>query len=273
MSSINPKHLILKFLLANEGDPLSARDAILACGLFGIRDNSVRVALARLAAAGLIEAAGRGTYQLGPNATGLAEDVSTWRSAEHRVREWGGAWICAHCGALGRSDRSALAKRARALQLLGFRELDDELFVRPDNLIGGVIAVRERLHKLGLAVTAAVFLASQFDEARETRARQLWDGKSLTHAYRATREKLEQWLARADELEPDVAARESFLIGDAAIRLMVFDPLLPAPLVDTAARRACAEAVQHFDETGHVIWRRLHATNAATDKPTHITLN
>ena len=259
----NPRHLILKFLLGAEGEAMTAREAVAACGLFGIRENSVRVALVRLAAAGMIEAAGRGAYRLGPNAAELAEDVSTWRTAEARVCAWSGAWIVVHCGALRRSDRSALGKRDRALALLGFRELDRELFVRPDNLVGGVAAVRERLHKLGLDPAAAVFLAAEFDAARDARARALWDGRALTKSYRQTRQQLEKWLKQAPALEPDVAARESFLIGSSAIRQLVFDPLLPDPLVDTAERRAFVDTVLRYDAAGHVIWRRLRLIPAA----------
>lgn len=254
----NPRHLILKFLLGAEGQSLSAREAVAACALFGIRENSVRVALVRLAAAGMIEAAGRGAYRLGANATELAEDVSTWRVAESRVGTWSGAWIAVYCGALGRSNRVALGQRDRALEMLGFRQLEHELFVRPDNLQGGVVAVRERLHKLGLDTAATVFLATDFEPEREARARSLWDGKALTRSYRKTREQLEKWLQRADTLEPDVAARESFLMGGAAIRQLVFDPLLPDPLVDSAERRAFAETVLRYDAAGHLIWRKLH---------------
>lgn len=244
---------------------MSAREAVAACGLFGIRENSVRVALVRLTAAGMIEAAGRGCYRLGANATELAEDVSTWRAAESRVCEWSGAWIVVHCGALGRSDRSALGRRARALQLLGFRELDRELFLRPDNLAGGVATVRERLLKLGLDAEAAVFRASELDAARDARARALWDGPALTRSYRQTREQLEKWLSRADTLEPEVAARESFLIGGRAIRQLVFDPLLPDPLVDVAERRAFVDAVRRYDEAGHAIWRHLRLAPVTAD--------
>ncbi|MDP2228546.1 MAG: PaaX family transcriptional regulator C-terminal domain-containing protein [Moraxellaceae bacterium] len=254
----NPRSLILNLLLAAEGEPLSARDAIASCALFGIRENSVRVTLVRLAAAGLIEAAGRGAYRLGPNATELAADVATWRTAEDRLREWSGGWVVVHVGSLGRSDRVALRARDRALALLGLRELERGLFLRPDNLQGGVAAVRERLHKLGQGSEAAVFVAHDLDAAREQRARALWDGDTLSRAYRDMRARLEDWLARADELEPDVAARESFLLGNEAIRQLVFDPLLPAPLVDTAARHAFTDAVQRFDKAGHVIWQRLH---------------
>lgn len=253
----NPRHLVLNLLQAAEGDPLTARDAIASCALFGIRENSVRVALARLAGAGLIAAAGRGAYRLGPNAAGLSAEVATWRTAEARVHEWNGNWIAVHVGGLGRSDRVALRARDRALELLGLRELDRGLYVRPDNLVGGVDAVRSRLHKLGLDAGAAVFVASGFDAGREARARALWDGTALTTSYRTTRKKLEYWLARAETLAPDVAARESFLLGNAAIRQLVFDPLLPAPLVDVNERRAFVDVVQRYDAAGHRIWRKL----------------
>lgn len=254
-----PRQLILKLLLAADDGELSARDAVAGCALFGIRENSVRVALVRLASAGLIEAAGRGSYRLGPNGTGLAADVATWPSAERRLREWQGGWVAVHVGNLGRSDRVALRARDRALALLGLRELDRGLFLRPDNLVGGVEGVRQRLHKLGLEENAAVFLARELDAGREKRARALWDGKALTRQYRQSRQQLEKWLARAADLEPEVAARESFLIGSEAIRQVVFDPLLPEPLVDGAERRDFVAAVLAFDRAGRDIWRHLFA--------------
>lgn len=263
----NPRHLILKFLLVADGEAMTARDAVAGCALFGIRSNSVRVALVRLAAAGMIEAAARGSYRLGSNATGLADDLSTWRSVESRVCAWTGGWIVVHCGALGRSDRGALARRDRALQLLGFRELEREFFVRPDNMVGGVVAVRERLFKLGLDDNAAVFLATDFDAARDARARSLWDGHELTKSYLQTRQQLEKWLEHAAGLELDAAARESFLLGSAAIRQLVFDPLLPDPLVDTALRRNFVDTVLRFDQAGHAIWQQIRLIGLATNAP------
>ena len=54
-----------------------------------------------------------------------------------------------------------------------------------------------------------------------------------------------------------MAAREAFLLGNEAIHELVFDPLLPAPLVDVAARIAFIEAVVRFDAAGKIIWRRF----------------
>jgi phenylacetic acid degradation operon negative regulatory protein len=260
-SAPSAKSLILDMLLAAEGRPLSARDAILACSVFSISDNSVRVALARLASASMIEAGGRGTYRLGPMAMELAGDVATWRSAEQRVRPWAGGYIAVQAGALGRSDRAALRRRSRALQMLGFRELDKGLYVRPDNLDGGVEVVRQRLYTLGLEREAIVFLASGLDADREAAARRLWDGKALSARYRKLRQQMEAWLARFAELEPDVAARESFLLGGRAIREVVFDPLLPEPLVDVAERHAFVAMVHRFDQAGRVAWQRFYEFN------------
>ncbi|GAA4409375.1 PaaX family transcriptional regulator C-terminal domain-containing protein [Quisquiliibacterium transsilvanicum] len=253
----NPRNLILNLLLGAGSEPLSARSAVASCALFGIRENSVRVALVRLAASGLVEAAGRGAYRLGPNAAQLAADLATWRGAEARLSGWNGGWIAVHAGPLGRSDRAALRMRDRALGLLGMRELDRGLHLRPDNLAGGVAAARERLFKLGLEPATAVFVARGLDDARELRARALWDGAALDRGYREARRRLEDWLARADALEPEVAARESFLLGNDAIRQLVFDPLLPSPLVDADARHRFIDAVVRFDAAGQSIWKRF----------------
>jgi len=263
--TIQPRPLILKLILGADDETLPARAAIACCALFGIHENSVRVALNRLAAAGMIEGFERGRYRLGPKAAALAGEVRTWRAAEARTRVWNGAWVAVHVGGLGRTDRAALRTRERAFELVGFRELEPDLVIRPDNLAGGVAGVRERLAKLD--VDAPVFLVSELDAERDARARTLWDGKALTRQYVATRERLDRWLDKADALSGEVAARESFLLGSAAIRTIVFDPLLPAPLVDTDARRALVQTVKRFDEYGHAIWRRqfarLHHAEAA----------
>ena len=149
--------------------------------------------------------------------------------------------------------------------------------MRPDNLAGGLDAARRRLARLGLEREAAVFRASGFDAGRERRARALWDGKALARGYRGTAARLERWLAQAHRLDLEAAAREAFLLGDEAIRQIVFDPLLPAPLVDEQARAAFVDTVVRFDAAGQAIWkeflddtpltRRRSSTRAAARTP------
>ena len=68
-------------------------------------------------------------------------------------------------------------------------------------------------------------------------------------------------LSRLDDahaLPLERAARESFELGHRAIRQLVFDPWLPAPLVDVAARQRFVAAVSRHDAAGRGIWQRLH---------------
>lgn len=259
---ITAKNLILDLLLAAPEHTLSVRDLIAACALFGLSGNSTRVSLVRLSAAGLLEAAGRGSYRLGPQASGLARDIVQWRMAEQRLRPWQGGFIAVLSHSLGRSDRQALRQRERALDMMGFRELERGLFIRPDNIEASLAAVRLRLHNLGLEPEALVFMASDFDAGRTADIQTLWDTSALDRAYRQQCKKLEDWLAQAPELEPDVAARESYLLGKQAIRMLVFDPLLPAPLVDAKAREAFMATVRRFDQAGHAAWQRLYQLQA-----------
>jgi phenylacetic acid degradation operon negative regulatory protein len=258
----NARRLILNLLLVAEGGMLSVAEAAKACALFDISENNVRVTLARLSQSDMVEAVGRGAYRLGPASRDLGADVAAWRSAEDRLRPWTGHWIAVSTGGLARSDRKALRARERALSMLGMRELGHGLYVRPDNFSDGVAAVRDRLLKLGLGADAAVFRASELDAARQALAEGLWPAGEITQGYEDGCHRLDGWLAASAELALDAAARESFLIGDDAIRRIVFDPLLPAPLIDEAARHAFIETVKRFDDAGRIIWMKFLATAA-----------
>jgi phenylacetic acid degradation operon negative regulatory protein len=263
------KSLILELLLAAPGHALPVRLLVLACALFDLSENNVRVALVRLSSSGLLEAEGRGAYRLGPGAEDLAREVASFRVAEQRVRKWKGGYVVAHVGTLGRADRAALRRRSRALSIVGLAELERGLYVRPDNLEGGVEGARARLHTLGLEPAANVFGASAFAPEVQARVHALWDGKALNASYKRTRTQLERWLARAADLDADVAARESFLLGGGAIRQMVYDPWLPPPLVDVDERRGFVQATLEMDRAGRQIWRRfleLHAVRQPAEE-------
>lgn len=255
---INARHLILDLLLAAKGKSLTAREAITACRIFSISENSVRVALVRLSADNFIESTERGRYRLAANALEVANDVSHWRHVEKRLRDWQGDYLAVYSGALGRSDRTALSHRERALKLLGFRELEQGLHIRPNNIERDVHIVRKRLLALGLESTALTFVASNFSAEHELSIRTLWDLNALNTLYVTQKKRLDEWIANADDLSPEVAARESYLIGHEAIRYVVFDPLLPEQMVDTKAREAFIECVRQYDRKGHEIWADIY---------------
>ncbi|MGZ3452468.1 MAG: PaaX family transcriptional regulator C-terminal domain-containing protein [Polyangiales bacterium] len=254
---LTAKRVVLQLLSAVGERPAPASALVRACGIFGVTENSTRVTLARLLADGTLEASARGEYKLGSSTEALTREVTRWRDVEKQIRRWDGSFVAVHGAALGRSDRAELRRRERALRLLGFATLEKDLDVRPDNLEGGCDALRTRLHALGLDPRALVFRITDLDEALSQRAQKLWDGRTLEHAYRRTRERLERWVDREPTLSREIAARESFLLGSEAIRQILFDPRLPEPLVDVAERRALVEAMRRFDVAGRKIWMRL----------------
>jgi len=264
-AKVQPKHLLLELLLASGDNPLPVSHAVAACAVFGISENHVRVTLARLAAQDMVLATERGAWRLGPAAQRLAQDVANWRSTEQRLRPWNGQYVAVHCGLLARSDRAATRQRERALHLLGFAELQRDFWLRPDNIERDIAAIRERLRALGLEPQAVVCGCTSLDAATEAAVDALWDGSALNLGYRTTQQRLKDWLAGAARLPTAQAARESFFLGGSAIRQLVYDPLLPEPMVDSALRQAFIDAVHAFDAAGRAIWARFYDDLVAPD--------
>lgn len=251
----SPKSLILDLLSTVGRSSAPVRALVRAAALFGIGENRLRVALARLAAAGLVERDARGRYRLGEKARGVNEEIRGWRRQGERLRPWAGDWIGVHTALLGKPGGGAARRnRERALRLLGFQSFAPGLEIRPDNLVGGVADVRQRLAGLGLAGPGLVLGLGELDPEAEARARALWDGAACTASYRATCTTLEHSGQRLAEISADAARVESFRVGGAALRQIVLDPLLPEPIVPAAERRALIECMQRYDDLGREAW-------------------
>ena len=252
------KSLILDLLSTVGRRAVPVRSLVAAAGLFGLEANAVRVALARLRAAELVASDERGFYRLGAGARSVQSQVRGWRDLDARIRPWEGGWVGVLAGALPRGGRADRRRRERALAFLGFRELEPGLVVRPDNLrdegAGGVTAVRDQLTALGLDEDACVFSLGELDDARDARARTLWDTEALVAGYRSTARELEASAARLETLPREDAMVESFQLGGAAIRQLVFDPLLPDALVPGTERRALLQAMHRYDALGRACW-------------------
>ncbi len=254
MNKPSPRLLLLRLLTVADENTLTVTEAIKAGSVFGMTENSIRVTMARLTQADLAETVGPATYRLGPKAQKLGDDVASWHTADKKTIKSDGSWIAVTTGGMPRSDRKILRARVRALSLLGFRELDKGLYLRPNNLLGGVDMVRTRLLNLGLEEEAAVFKAENFDNNRQEKALTLWSDMELSKHYREMSYKLNKWLDDRDDLKDNIALREVFMLGDEGIRSVIFDPLLPHPLVDEAARQQYFNTVRRFNNEGRRLW-------------------
>mgnify|MGYP002138250712 CR=1 FL=1 len=123
------------------------------------------------------------------NVAGIVDETANVDAAAERVlrsKTFDNATSCSSenslvlIGSAREPMLAALRARGRALGLLGLAEFERGLFLRPDNLAGGVDVARERLGRLGLGAGATVFIARGLEPSRERQARALWDGAALT---------------------------------------------------------------------------------------------
>jgi len=263
VSTPSPRSLILDLLSTLRGESMPVGALVSAGALFGIADNGMRVALTRLLSRGLVIRDERGRYRLGPKATALNERVVSWRRLEERMRRWEGGWIGVHLGGLTRGRGLAFASAERPLRLLGFARMAKGLALRPDNLRGGVAAVRQELMVLGLDTAALVFAMGEFDGGSEERARGLWDVAALRRGYARSRRELAASEARLARRSEGDAMIESFRLGGRVIRELVHDPLLPEALVPADERRAVVTALRRYDRTGRRAWAAFLARHGA----------
>lgn len=241
--------------------PVAVGALVSAAGLFGIGENNLRVGLARLRAERLVESDERGFYRLGSRARAVDQKVRSWRTIEDGLRAWDGGWVGVHAAEPSRGDRSAVRRHERALRLLGFRRLDaGGLHLRPDNLAGGVAALRSQLGQLGLGQKALVFRVTALDDAAERRARGLWNAPAIDAGYDTAMRELSASTARLPTLPREEAMVESFLVGGAVVRRIVLDPLLPDPIVDTRKRRTLVETMRRYDVLGRRCWKGWSGT-------------
>jgi phenylacetic acid degradation operon negative regulatory protein len=265
------RSLTLDLLSTLRSGSMPVRALVAAAELFGIEENSLRVSLARLYAAGSVDRDERGRYRLARTETPLKQQVLGWRGLERRIVDaWSGDWVAVIGAPQGR--RSPARRSSRALELLGMRALRPGLHVRPDNLVGGVDALRTRYAGLceptrsesqsgGGEEMSPPVVARLADvvELDARRARALWNAERLERDYATLLETLYDSERRLDALPPAEAMVESFLVGGRVLRALNVDPLLPAPIVDVAARRALVEAMLRYDRAGRAKWSQFLA--------------
>jgi phenylacetic acid degradation operon negative regulatory protein len=266
---LTPKSLIFDLLSTVPKGSMPVGALVAGGQLFSISENNVRVTLARLRAAGMVDQDDRGRYRLAAEAAPVGRQVTAWRNVEQRVSAWDGSWIGVHTAAVQRSERRAHRHGDRALRLLGFERFDAGLHIRPNNLAGGVEAVRQQLYELGLHAKAMVFEIHALDPTAERRARRLWDVEALRAGYRSSLVALQKSERRLPKLPAHEALVESFLLGGRVIRQIVLDPLLPEPLVPTNDRAALVEALCGYDRAGRSCWASFLKQAIATARPAH----
>lgn len=252
---ISARALVLSLISGTHSSPQSIASLIAAAALFGIEPATVRVAVTRLIKEKLLESPDRGVYRPGPRAQALTRRLKDWRNVSARVAPWNGDWLVAITHHLGRTDRKQLRARERALNLLGYREAEAGLWVRPANLSATLDDHRSDLVSIGADEGLTLFRVAGIAAASTPDWPALWSPDALAPAYAGAVEAMEASLARLPGLRPDEDARETLLIGQAVIRLINLDPLLPPELADQAAFFRMLDTMRAYNDVGQASWR------------------
>lgn len=249
----SPRSLILDLLSTLPPEATMPVGLLVDAGaLFGIPNGTLRVALTRLLGSQHVARDQRGAYRL--STTAIAEAIGRWRT-QPADADWDGAWWGVLCDR--RPRHRAGRRHDQALKLHGFASLRNGLFLRPANLSGGIQRLRSGLRGVGLVASALVVRIDSLDEGAETEARTLWATEALAEAYARSLDELATSTAHLDDLAPEAAMRESFLIGGRILQQLVLDPKLPAEIGDPAGRVALTQAMRDYDQRGRAAWAPL----------------
>jgi phenylacetic acid degradation operon negative regulatory protein len=251
-----PKRLVLSLLSAPDMSQISARQCAQWGQLFAIDPAAMRVALGRMVKAGLLRSARRGHYVIGSKGRVLSETARSWISAEDRVGPWDGRWLLVHIAHLGRRDKTELRARERALRLEGFVPMVPGLWIRPGNYREPLEATRSRMLTLGLDSDAVVLSSDKLLDGRASHSA-LWPREELEADYQRLTRAMQASMRSIDDLDEQAAARETFLLGEAVIRQINSDPLLPDAMIDAKARRKLHQTMVAYDALGRFAWARF----------------
>jgi phenylacetic acid degradation operon negative regulatory protein len=254
---ISARELILTLIDSTSSDALTARYFVAAGELFEMDSGTIRVALARLVRDGSLTQVARGTYGLGSRGGTLHSLVRNWSQVESSVKPWNGGWLAIFTTHLTRSDKTRTRSRERALRLFGYAEPYAGLWVRPDNLTMAPTDLFKALQELGLDAAAFSSTLTKLEPQSAFQPAKLWDRQALEQEYATHLSALSESTARLLELTDVEAAKETLLVGRAATRLILLDPLLPRELVNVDLRQQMVQSMRSYDRRGKGFWRAL----------------
>ncbi len=251
---MNARRFVLDLLSAAPEGELRLDQISRGAEVMGVRQTAVRVALTRLTSEGRARRVRRGVYCVDASGDGIAAAVRGWRVLEASVVRWSGAWVGALLGSAGGGGASP--DRGLFEGLGGLRRFRDDaaLYVRPDNLEGGVEGARRRLRALFGGAAVQVFGVSDLAPSDLDRCKQAFECEALNRRYAEGQRELARARAELERRSVEDAAAAAFVRGGEAISILLRDPLVPASWIDAPARRRYFAEVRRFDRFGRGLW-------------------
>ncbi len=255
-SCLTPQRLILDLLDADPQAMAFSRRLLAAGGVFNFTSNQMRVSLSRLVSDGLLEKPSRGLYQLSERAARLRTEIQRWRHLEQQLIPWHGNWLAIACGNLAADSSAHFRRQQRALALRGLQRWRLGIWVRPDNLHGGLEQLVIDLQALDLDAIQGSFRIEQADDSCQRELISLWDSLVLDKEYQQRLVQLRDANERLTNASPALLS-ETMELGSDTVRFLLMDPLLPEELVNHDNRRALVAAMVDYDAKGRKLWQQF----------------
>jgi phenylacetic acid degradation operon negative regulatory protein len=207
LAKMTARSVVLSVLLGAHPAWATSAELLQLTSDFGIREQTLRVALTRMVAAGDLVRSDNG-YRLSDR---LLNRQRRQDDALHpRTHDWDGSWVTVVITAVGMDARARAALR-NTLQIKRFGEIREGVWLRPANLDDELpVEVAER---------ARVLHARDDDPAELTR--RLWD--------------LPDWAGTGRRLLDEMAGARDvpgrFRVAAAIVRHLLTDPVLPKELL------------------------------------------
>tara|TARA_R110002049_G_scaffold108853_11_gene257416 strand:- start:3007 stop:3816 length:810 start_codon:yes stop_codon:yes gene_type:complete len=256
-SRLNPRRLILEMLNADPDFMGNGRRLVAAGQVFRFTENQIRVALSRLVADGLLFQPRRGHYGLTSAATAIQREVQNWRALEQRLQPWCGDWCGVLTDSLAAQGSTQFRTQSRALALRGLQRWRPGLWVRPNNLSGGLVRLGEELLALGLDAMKGQCLITQGDASCEAGLRALWNNAELEAEYQRRVAQLQAACERLDGPDLPSVLIETIELGGDTIGVLLKDPLLPDDIASGDSRRQLICLLTEYDNRGRQQWRHF----------------
>jgi len=268
---VTPKNLILGVMQAGKVNSVPIKILAQVGELFGFSSNTIRVNVARLLSAGILESDERGFYHIRSQDNPLSQLVDEWHLGEGRRKSWKQEWLV--CLLPDKRNQKGQNTSQKALSFLGFKSATAAMWVRPNNLHLDRYGCEKLLEQLGVMEGATFFVASDFEPKRlEQWSKFLWPIDDLQRKYQALGEKLRYSKQRIKKLPIDQAVVETFVIGSEVVNLLAIDPLLPDEMMTAKYREALTQEMKTYDALGKSVWNEKFGELDMGLSPVHLML-
>jgi len=201
----------------------------------GISKTSVQKSLNELIESHYIHVDENRCCSILPERSLFSQHFEQWRLSEQRRVIWDGSWLVCDLPVI--CEDSDVRKRSLwALDLLGFKETPKGI-LRPNNLLGGIDALRLKLKIFGIEANTDLFSVNDYPKRiQETLKTDIWPITALTDSYHDMYQKVDTGNAMLKSRVTKSVLVYALKIGYEAVTMLAIDPLLPVEMQDPKPR-------------------------------------